>query len=478
MNGGPQPTVYIYQTLTDDPTLETDKPTPKRTHSRGPTMTSDKFSMVLVDRITFRNRQRKDVGDIDPLGGSIDNLELIEPIVITRWTENGLHIGVCGERRYRAHIARGRKEIACLFTDEVDPIKLMEMEFAENVHRLDTTWEEKCDAVRDYHKARLERHGKWSQKETARALSVSPALVCKYLGISDLAPTHPELKKQKDLSTAWTKAKKINASLKDVEDEEMSDLIDELFGRTKTERPKAPIITDDFCKWVKTYSGERFNFLHCDFPYGINTDQRQQGNIIDVQGGYDDSPETYWTLLKALCDRDNLNRICADSAHIMLWFSMNHYHGTLKFFAENSDFEINPFPLIWVKSNGVGLLPDPMRGPRRVYETCLFGSRGDRKITKVVQNACYKPTDKSEDHPTAKPYDMLCEFFPMFIDGNTKMLDPTCGSGTALRAAKSLGAEYVLGIEKDPTFAEPAAKAFDDWVQTNGNGQSPTPMPV
>jgi DNA modification methylase len=72
---------------------------------------------------------------------------------------------------------------------------------------------------------------------------------------------------------------------------------------------------------------------------------------------------------------------------------------------------------------------------------------------------------------------MLCKFFPMFVDENTLMLDPTCGSGTSLRAAKSLGASYVLGIEKKPNFVEDATRAFEKWVQANGNGQSPTPMP-
>jgi len=85
-------------------------------------------------------------------------------------------------------------------------------------------------------------------------------------------------------------------------------------------------------------------------------------------------------------------------------------------------------------------------------------------------NAHSAPTDTS-DHPTAKPYDMLRKFFPMFVGKDTKMLDPTCGSGTALRAAKSLGAEYVLGIEKKPEFVEGATRAFEDWVRANGNGQ-------
>jgi len=42
----------------------------------------------------------------------------------------------------------------------------------------------------------------------------------------------------------------------------------------------------------------------------------------------------------------------------------------------------------------------------------------------------------------------------MFVDENTTLLDPTCGSGSALRAAESLGARHVLGLEKDEEYAK------------------------
>jgi hypothetical protein len=146
------------------------------------------------------------------------------------------------------------------------------------------------------------------------------------------------------------------------------------------ETPK-DVMHKDFCEWAPTYTSDKFNFIHCDFPYGINTDKRNQGNAIPAQGGYDDSLETYWTLLKVLCE--NLNRICANSAYIMFWFSMSaagpsgstNYADTLTFFKEHSDFKIDPLPLIWVKSDGKGMAPDAKRKPRQIYETCLYASR-------------------------------------------------------------------------------------------------------
>jgi DNA modification methylase len=41
------------------------------------------------------------------------------------------------------------------------------------------------------------------------------------------------------------------------------------------------------------------------------------------------------------------------------------------------------------------------------------------------------------------------------------MLDPTCGSGSSLRAAESLGAKYVLGLEINKDYANLAREALE-----------------
>jgi hypothetical protein len=436
-------------------------------------MTSDKYGSVLVADILASDRQRKDLGDLSDMAGSFGDYGQMQAVMITSWKmENGLHKLVYGGRRLGAAMARGDKYIEVKFTDERDPIKLDEMEFVENEQRQDISWLDRMDAVVHIHEERVARHGSknWLKKQTAKRLGVSPGLVSDYLGITELVRKgRTKLRKCPDLGAARTMMSKILKQEAYAHDEEMGELLSPLIGGYEiTPKSEIPIITADFCEWVQTYTGPKFNFFHCDFPYGIRTNERGMGSAIAVHdGGYDDSPETYWTLLKALCD--NLDRICEDSAHIMFWFSMHYYAETLAFFKEHSDFQINPFPLIWVKP-GSGLPGDYMREPRHIYETCLFGSRGGRVLVASGVNAHSAPTDTS-DHPTAKPYDMLRKFFPMFVNENTKMLDPTCGSGTALRAAKSLGAEYVLGIEKKPEFVEGATLAFEDWVRANGNGQ-------
>ena len=168
-----------------------------------------------------------------------------------------------------------------------------------------------------------------------------------------------------------------------------------------------------------------------------------QGNSIATHGACPDSEETYKHLIEVLCR--SVPCICKRSCHFMIWFSMKHIQWTLDYFDQNSDIVLNPFPLIWVKSDK-GLLPDPQHGPRRMYETCFFGSLGKRPIANSVWNYFMCPTDH-KDHMSTKPEPMLRRFFRIFADENTYMLDPTCGSGTALRATEAHKAAYVLGVE-------------------------------
>ena len=64
-----------------------------------------------------------------------------------------------------------------------------------------------------------------------------------------------------------------------------------------------------------------------------------------------------------------------------------------------------------------------------------------------------------------KPVSMLSYFFKMVVDENTALLDPTAGSGSAIRAAKRLGAPRILGLEINPTFAREANQALLEDVE-------------
>lgn len=80
---------------------------------------------------------------------------------------------------------------------------------------------------------------------------------------------------------------------------------------------------------------------------------------------------------------------------------------------------------------------------------------------KVKADAYSAPTARDE-HPSAKNEAMLSHFMEMLVDEHTVMLDPTCGGGSALRAADALGAKMVFGIEKDEGYARQARERLEN----------------
>jgi hypothetical protein len=204
----------------------------------------------------------------------------------------------------------------------------------------------------------------------------------------------------------------------------------------------------DFAAWLETYEGPTFNFIQCDFPYGINADKMDQSSAAGF-GGYADTPDAYWDLLRLL--ERAMDKVVDESSHLMFWFTMDYYHET-KCSLERMGWRVSPFPLIWHKSDNTGILPDPRRGPRRIYETAFIGSRNDRHIVKPVSNLFSCGGRDKAIHMNEKPQQMLTYFMGMFVDEYSRVLDPTCGSANALKAATALGAKTVLGLEIDTEF--------------------------
>jgi hypothetical protein len=162
---------------------------------------------------------------------------------------------------------------------------------------------------------------------------------------------------------------------------------------------------------------------------------------------YSDTPDTYAALLDAFVT--HFDRFASESCHVMFWYSNRHEIevATRAAFGRIPGFAFLRFPLIWHKSDNAGILTPGT--PRHIYETCLIGGRGDRPIVKYVSDAYSAPSDNSL-HVSAKPEPMLKYFMRMFCDEHSRVFDPTCGSGSALRAAEALKAERVMGLELSP----------------------------
>lgn len=440
------------------------------------------LEQIVCDRDS-RQRTSIDSSKVQELAASIQTQGLIHPILVEKDTFKL----VAGEHRLQAYSLLALSDpdystIPAHFAHSVTPEELEALELTENIKRTQMTWTDEAKAILRYHQLQEQINTEWGVNKTARALSIPPSTASKQIIVAkEILEENPKILASGGLTTAYNIIQRGNNRAIQDELSNMEDIIEGAAPTVSTPEispfsiagsepiefvdegelePISPILNLSFIEWVESYSGPKFNLLHCDFPYGIGHHKSDQGNTA-AWGTYDDDTDTYWTLCNTLCE--NLDRILLPSAHIVFWLAGDHevHEETRRFFSLHApDLEINPRPLIWHKSDNKGILPDPTHGPRYTYETALFMSRGQRQVVQAIANSYAAPTARNRIHASEKPEPMLRHFFRMLVDEHTTLLDPTCGSGSALRAADSLGARRVLGLEMNTEFADAASDAF------------------
>ena len=478
-------------------------------------MTLDAFlipcSTVLVSR---EARQRREVVT-DDLESSIARLGVLNPIIVDG--ENRL---IAGERRLAACIALGHEFIPARRLAALTPHEVELAELDENVRRKDLSWQEYTFALVRIHEILVASHENWSVEKTAAEIGYNLGDLYKRIVVAKLLRAEPQrFAKVDSFNTAYNIHRRAverraadalatigeirhdhrddsgadncdlgsaNADTRDDADdfeerEENFEIGNGLRGPSGALQPShsssslsrnpearsdnshvESVILADFTRWAGAYAGPSFNFIHCDFPYGIGVFAgNMSGRHAHGDSIYDDSYESYERCCNALFA--NLDALLGHSGHLMFWFSMEHYERTMRMFVERAPvLSVQKFPLIWTKTDNAGIAPDPKRQPRRVYETALIATREDRPLVQMVANWYGCATDKTLHH-SCKPEPMLRHFFRMFVDSGTRMLDPTCGSGSALRAAESLGAQQVLGLEVHEEHATNARRTLAEF---------------
>lgn len=414
------------------------------------------------------DRQRKEFAesDLNSLRESIRRRGIYSPIIIH--ADGSL---IAGERRLRC--ARDLKL-------PVVPVRIYEnlsiedqeaIQLEENIRRADLTWQEEALAHLKIHRLLKAKNPLQTQSESADYLGTTPTELSRQISIGIYLERDPEkIKHCTAASAAYNIIMRLRERAIEREASKASggvtatietlfthkDDPEETVADTTVKKPKpkieltSEIIKADFSSWAASYSGPPFNFIHCDFPYGVNIDKSAQMQSKNWNA-YEDSEETFWKLTEALFS--NRRRVISESAHIFFWFSMEYYRELIDFLENFDDISVNPFPLIWSKSDGSGVLPDPKRGPRRTYETALLISRGDRQIVRAVNNSHAAPLG-NKVHLSEKPQPVLRYFFGMLLDETSTVLDPTCGSGNSLAVAEEFKVRSVFGMDIDEKSVE------------------------
>lgn len=448
------------------------------------------FTDITVNR---ESRQRRELPAIKELAESIRANGLINPLTVNR--ENEL---ICGERRYEAIKLLNWLEVDVHYFEDLGEIEQLVVELQENLKRNALSWQDSVKAVLKIHKANVADQTHWTIEDTAELLSSSKTLIHKQIQLGkELEKEKTELANETTMFSAYNKLQRTMKRKADSELEQLTDIVlgdvetlDNLLEeaeageeaistllpqqsgskaastacKIKPLTQKVEFQCADSIEFMRNYTGKKFNVLHCDFPYGINHDKSEMGGAKKF-GSYEDGAEIYYNLLEAMLE--NLDKLLYPEAHIMLWLSMEHYENTLTIFKQlnkaNLDLTVYKTPLVWLKSCNTGIVKDPKRTPRNVTEFCLYINRGGKEIITNVANAYAAPSNKNNRlHQSEKPEPMLKHFFRMFVDEYTDILDPTCGAGSAIRAAHAMGAKRAIGLDLNSEYIEIAQQALKE----------------
>ena len=103
--------------------------------------------MIPVEQIQPNPEQpRQLLGDLNDLTASILDKGVLEPILVRGVSNSNRFMIISGERRYRASLNAGLKEIPCIEKD-VDDAEVAEIALVENLQRKDLTAFEEAEAI-------------------------------------------------------------------------------------------------------------------------------------------------------------------------------------------------------------------------------------------------------------------------------------------------------------------------------------------
>ena len=380
------------------------------------------------------DRYRKDISKLVELASSIVGKGQLQPIIVNSRMEL-----IDGGRRLAACIMA---EIDVEFTinDELDSLKMREIEFEANHQRESSTPAEEAIAIQDIHTRRCAASGRavqgspgsgWTIKGTALLLGLSSGTVCTKLKIAEAVEQFPELRDCKTdedilkIHKGIVKVANRAKALKNFTDNYtgLSDSIGRIIFHARSE---------DFLRVIPDQS---VDIIITDPPYMLEIGSLSLG-IGGVTGGYNTSGFKYDDA-KDLGIYTNLakesTRICKDTSHAFVFISIDYFPLIRNLFIQ-AGWDVAPRPIIWCKPGGSCNQPKMWLIPS--YEVILFARRSKALLEVEGCRDLIQGINPVQDrqHPAEKPVELFRTLLKCVALPGKVMIDPFMGSGASLVA--------------------------------------------
>lgn len=419
------------------------------------------LQIIDISTIEVPERQRKlDAENVRKLERSITTKGLLHPIVVVRRDERfslvaGMHRleAVKNLHKYDTKfyfnaepVPRGA--IPATLLCDLSRADIMEAELEENIVRVAVPWQDVARAISTIHNLRKEENPSQTFTDTAREL--------KELGASAEIRTlrgsvHRAVVLAQNLHRPTVaRAKNPTEAFTILLREEEARLQAEVISRRKShEESDYRVILGDLCEVLPTLDDNTFDVIIADPPYGIGADAYRKK--FTQQHEYEDAPEAARKIIQEILS--NGFRICKPQANLFIFGDVDNF----PFFkTAASAMGWTPFrtPIVWRKSESEGITPWGREGFRRTYDLIFYATKGRKGLFQSpidVLTFSRAPRGTARYHAAQKPVELIRFLIECSSMPGDHILDPCCGAGTTLRAARESG-RRALGIEINQTF--------------------------
>jgi len=152
--------------------------------------------MIPIEKLEPNPEQpRMELGDLEELVASIREKGVLEPLLVRPSEVGGRFMIISGERRYRASLQAGLKEVPCIEMN-VDDRAVAEIALIENLQRKDLTAFEEADGLRTL----AERFG-YTHEEMAKRIGKSRSSITESMSLATLPHDIRDLCRRADISS-------------------------------------------------------------------------------------------------------------------------------------------------------------------------------------------------------------------------------------------------------------------------------------
>lgn len=460
------------------------------------------MKIIPLASVEVRKRQRRSIAPkpLIELKESILSVGLLHPPVMwfDRTASPPKWVLSVGERRLRAiqelnkqtpipHFNCGEADVPpghiaiTPLGDYLDEVGRFEAELDENIRREEIPWQDRVQAMADLHAMRVATNPKQTVRATAQELLDRGAIQGRgeersqsdstaRLRVS-AAVTIAEHLDDTTIANARNENEALALILKKQEEKALA----ELARRAIIKMSGPPLIEvrhGDLLTMLPSLPGSSQDLVLSDPPYGQDVNSSGLRSRTVHHHNYQDDADYARTLARMILTEGF--RITRPRANLFLFCHIKHFDW-LKQVAAQAGWTVFERPLIWWKSHSEGLAPWGAQGPRITTEFILFATKGQRGlIASPIDVFDFRRVPRGErTHGAEKPVDLLKALIECSTLPGESVLDPCCGSGSTLVAARDTK-RLALGIEKDETYYNTAMSNVHSVEVSNVPPQSNT----